>query len=262
MAETPFTLTKWYLDCVSSVGDTAILYSATVGWRGITIHYCSLLTANAGQVRTRTSMSRGSVGGDADWINVRLRRLEVEGEWRGRGRPYSAKVYEGNEGIVEWNCLQPQSRVRLRIGDATLEGLGYAECLTMTVLPWRLPMQELRWGRFVSEDHALAWIDWRGPYEEKFAVLDGERCQLTDAGEETIEASGASVRMSDSLPLRTGKVGVTVLPAAPRLRRLLPRALAGIEEHKWRSCGVLHMDGSISRGWAIHEVVHWDLEND
>ena len=42
------------------------------------------------------------------------------------------------------------------------EGTGYAERLELSIRPWRLPIRELRWGRFVSEGASMAWIDWQG----------------------------------------------------------------------------------------------------
>jgi hypothetical protein len=259
LGESSFTLTKWYMDCVTAAGETAILYSAVLGWRGLSLNYNSILMANAEGVASRASMAPARVGGDAERIEARAPRLGVEGCWSGRGGPFRAVVYEGDEGVVDWNCLQPGARVRLRVGERELDGEGYAECLTVTVPPWRLPMKQLRWGRFVSEEHSLVWIDWQGSYSKSLAVIDGRRCALRAAGEKEVVAEGATLRMSESLPLRAGELGATVLPSAPRLRRMLPRPLAAIRESKWRSRGVLTCGDETSNGWVIHEVVHWDL---
>lgn len=255
----PFTLTKWYLDCVTAEGDAAILYSGVLGWQGISLAYNSILTVSAGRVESHSSMARAHVRADAKQVEVHAPRLGIAGSWRRLGQSFRARVYEGELGFIEWNCLQTGSAVRLTVGDRTLNGTGYAECLTVTVPPWRLPMEQLRWGRFVSADRTLAWIDWQGDYNNSFAVLDGRQVALNAVNEEEAVIEEGRLRMSQSLPLRTGKLGATVLPSAPRLRRLLPRSLAAIEEHKWRSRGVLTCDGKSSDGWVIHEVVHWTL---
>lgn len=259
MNDSAFTLTKWYLDCVTTDGEAVILYSAQLAWRGVHLACNSLLHTRHSGVESRFSMARAQIGADPDKIEVKMPRLKVEGAWARIAPPFRTRVYEGDDGFVDWNCLQPGSNVRLRLGERELTGHGYAECLTVTVPPWRLKLKQLRWGRFVGEGHSLAWIDWRGSYNSAFAVLNGERCALTEAKERAVQAERASLDLHDSLPIRTGKLGATVLPFAPQLRRLLPRSLASIDERKWLSRGTLTCGDQISHGWVIHEVVHWDL---
>jgi hypothetical protein len=64
--------------------------------------------------------------------------------------------------------------------------------------------------------------------------------------------------MDQTLSLRSGRLGETVLSGAPILRRLLPSSLSEIEEKKWRSRGTLDTPDHQSRGWVIHEVVDWN----
>ena len=49
-------------------------------------------------------------------------------------------------------------------GFAPLRGTGYAERILITIPPWRLPIRELRWGRWIGEaaSRSVVWIDWRG----------------------------------------------------------------------------------------------------
>ena len=58
--------------------------------------------------------------------------------------PIHRRLFESADGIVDWTCEMP--RARTRIGEVC--GDGYAEVLHMTVPPWKLPIDELRWGRF------------------------------------------------------------------------------------------------------------------
>jgi len=246
------------MDCVTASGDTAILYSAHFGWRGVALHYNSLLCCVAGQTESRSSMRQAQVREEGAQIEYSAPGLKVKGAWQQCGNMFRAMVYEGSEGVVAWNCLQTGSDVTLRIGEMDMHGLGYAECLTVTVPPWRLPMKTLRWGRFVSREHSLIWIDWQGEYSTSLAVFDGRRSALRKASEEEIAAEGATLRMSESLPLRSGRLGDTVLPSMQRLKKLLPGSLGAIEEHKWRSRGVLDCGEQTTEGWVIHEVVHWN----
>ena len=259
MAESTFSLVKWYMDCVTAEGDAAILYCAAIGWRGIRAAYSSVLTLRQGVVESRTSMARYRLASAGGAIEVEFPRLKVAGRWQADTEPVERKVYESEAGEAVWNCLQPRSRVTVRVGERALSGLGYAECLTLTLPPWQLPMRQLRWGRFVSEEDWLVWIDWQGPHTTSFAVHNGAICEAVAVSDTEVALDGATLTMSESVPLRSGRVDETVLPGAPALRRLLPHSLFNIEEHKWRSSGTLHAPDRTSRGWAIHEVVHWNL---
>ena len=254
----PFSLVKWYLDCVTDDGQTAILYCADLRWRGLSLSYSSLLHADGQRAEQRSSMAPFRLQAEPQHIDVAFPRLHVAGSWQAAATPCQLTVYACAAGSVHWNCLQPASRVSLRIGERELTGWGYAECLTLTLPPWELPMRQLRWGRFVCAEETLAWIDWQGPFATSIAFHNGSRCALLSASEEKIVAVGATLRMDESRTLRQGEVGKTVLPASPCLRRFLPRSIAGIEERKWRSRGSLQTESRTSRGWVIHEVVDWN----
>lgn len=245
------------MDCVTDPGDAVILYCAELRWRGLHASYSSVLSVDGRSMESHASMARYRLSSTEAQILVELPRLGVSGRWEASAAPFQHTVYEDASGSVLWNCVQPRASVHLRIGDRELAGLGYAECLTVTLPPWRLPMRQLRWGRFVSPEDSLAWIDWQGAYSTSFAVRNGVRCETLSVSDSEVALRGASLRMEESFPLRTGRVGDTILPGAPALGRMLPRGLFNIEEHKWRSRGILNAEDRSSKGWVIHEVVHW-----
>jgi len=256
---TPFSLTKWYMDGVDDNGDAVIFYCAELLWRGISAFYNSILSVRNGKVEARSSMSRCRLASTKGEILVEFPKLGVSGRWKSDADPVQRTVYENASGSVCWNCLQPRSSVNLRVGDWEFTGSGYAECLTLTLPPWQLPMRQLRWGRFVSRQETLCWVDWQGPYSTCFAVHNGCFRETVSVSDSLIALSDVTLRMEDSFPLRTGRLASTILPGAPALSKLLPRSLFKIEERKWRSRGVLSGQGSASEGWVIHEVVDWKL---
>jgi hypothetical protein len=132
--------------------------------------------------------------------------------------------------------------VSLNIAGRPVTGLGYVEVLTLTLPPWRLPIDELRWGRFCAADGGAVWIEWRGPHPLKLGLLDGAPAPFMP------ERLG----LRDHRVLRSGRIGETALAMIPRLDRLPGRVL-GLSETKWLSRGAL----AGSEGWAIHEVVRW-----
>jgi hypothetical protein len=247
------------MDCVTDAGDAAILYCADLNWRGMHLTYSSALTVSEGLVETKSSMAGYRLNESDGQIVVEFPRLEVSGSWRADAEPYQRTVFENASGSVEWNCLQPRSLVNLRVGGRELKGLGYAECLTLTVPPWQLPMRQLRWGRFVSLEESLAWVDWQGEYCTSFAVHNRRACETLSVSDAEVAIPGATLRMEDSLQLRAGRLRATVISGAPALSKLLPRSLRNIEEQKWRSRGSLNAKDGSSRGWVIHEVVNWKL---
>jgi len=254
-----FSLVKWYMDCVTDSGDAAILYCADLHWRGVHLAYSSVLTVHGNSTDAHSSMARSRLSSTNGQILVEFPQLDVSGSWKADAAPVQRTVFKDASGSVEWNCLQPRSSVHLRAGGRELTGLGYAECLTLTLPPWQLPMRQLRWGRFVSPDDCLAWVDWQGEYCTSFAIHNGRACETLSVSDAEVVLPGATLRMEESFPLRDGRLGSTVLPGAPALGKLLPRSLRNIEEQKWRSRGRLNEQDRSSHGWVIHEVIHWKL---
>jgi len=254
------------MDLVTDAGDAFILYCADMRWRGLSATMGNLLESpNGASPRSRFSMGSYRLSSTPDEILVEHPRLKLSGRWQAITPPFRCTVYDGPEGSVVWNCMQPSSRVTARVSGRALSGLGYAECLTLTLPPWRLPMDQLRWGRFVCPDNSLAWIDWQGSYSTSFAVLNGRRSALESASEQMITTSDAVLHIEPGVSLRSGRLGETILPGALALRKLFPRSLFNVQEDKWKSLGTLTINGGkptkqpeqTSTGWVIHEMVHW-----
>jgi hypothetical protein len=197
---------------------------------------------------------------EGNTISTALPRLGITGSWERSAARVQRTIFESSAGYVHWDCLQPKSEACLEIADVgRFTGLGYAECLTLTLPPWQLPMRQLRWGRYLSPNDSLAWIDWQGRFTSTFAIYNGQEYTPSAVSETEIVFDNGALQLDRSLSLRSGLLGHTVLPGAPTLRKFLPSSLFRIEEHKWRSHGTLTFPGFSSSGWAIHEVVHWNI---
>ncbi len=256
-----FLLTKWYLDCVSDSGDTAIVYVADLRWNALSIHYGSLLTVLDGKIGSAFSLHGTSAPElSNDTIALRQSGLDVVATWKGLRPPVRRTVFENLHGAVDWDCLQPMSEVELLLrGGTRLRGLGYAECLTLSLFPWRLPLSSLNWGRFLSPDDAIVWIDWQGASQTRTVIHNGEEIpavSITDS--EVVFAEGGSrLDLDRGLVLRQGRLGDTVLSGISRLAGLLPGSMLSVQECKWRSRGIFRTARGERSGWAIHEVVKW-----
>lgn len=258
MNTAPFSLTKWYLDCVAEEGGAAIVYCADMRWRGVHSRMASVLRSpREGHAETHSSLGAYALAACAERIAIEHPRLKVRGEWLGTMPPFQQTVYEEPGGAVTWNCAQPGARAAVRVGDREVAGMGYAECVTLTIPPWRLPLKQLWWGRFVSAAHSFAWIDWRGQHAMRLAICDGKACALEAVSEVDVVCDRAALRIEPGAVLRAGTLASTILPGAPGLARMFPKSLFNVVERKWKSRGTLLVEGERSAGWVIHEVVDW-----
>jgi len=256
-----FRLSKWYLDCVTDTGDASIAYIGEAVWGKLRLHYSSLLESTGTQVKERHSFRKPSqphiTGGLLHWESD---VLDAEGEWKldsqkSTGTGIQRTIYRSEIGCIEWHCLAPRAAARIGMR----RGLGYAEYLTMTIPPWKLPIASLRWGRFASDSHGIVWIDWQGESSQRFVFADGEAIGSHAVEDGRIEiANGARLTMDRSLVLRDGALGTTVLSRIPTIRKSFPARLLQIRECKWRSRGRLEWPGRPpEEGWVIHERVDW-----
>jgi hypothetical protein len=259
--ESSFLLTKWYLDCVAENGDVAIVYVANLRWNRLSMHYGSLLTALDGRVHCASSLRKcGFPRLDRDTLTLGLPQLGVEGTWRALRAPVQRTVFDGPDGSVHWHCHQPMAQVDLSLrGKARVIGLGYAECVTLSVPPWKMPLEKLHWGRFLSDQHSLVWIDWRGPHPWRTVLHNGDELDIRSLTESGIRfaQTGMNLHLDRGMVLRSGQLGQTLFAGISRLAKLLPRNMLTVEECKWRSRGILRAGNIAESGWAIHEVVKW-----
>ena len=257
-----FELSKWYADCISLEGDVFIGYCAKLRLGSISVPYQSALVYTRDQaVESWSSLRRLTLPRASDaQINWRSAPLGIRGEWVSRSKPLRETVYCSDEGEVEWSCLQPNSRasVNTKRGHA-IGGTGYIEHLRLTIPPWRMPISQLRWGRVVAESASLVWIDWKGAFQNTIVYCNGTQVVAKRIGDDGIELSdGAKIAFDQSVMLREGPLGSTVLTSIPGITRFAPASTLRIHERKWRSRVRWTGTRRLSQdAWAIHEVVTW-----
>ena len=176
------------------------------------------------------------------WGDVELTRRTPE---------FGATLLESPDGSVNWQCVMPSADARLRVGDRELHGRGYAEILTMTLPPWKLPIDELRWGRFIGDAHSIVWIDWRGRHPLTLILRDGVTVEGLVRDDE-VTSGDVALSISDSVPIRAATLGESL----PRVAAVLPGRLGSAKERKWCSRSTVRRGTQvIDRGWVVHEVV-------
>lgn len=243
-----FHLTKWYGDCVTAAGECRIGYWAELEWRGLHVRYAAVLEGGAG---TRTTVRAGQgprrEGAGYRWVEP---ALEVDWRWEAAAPGYRVEWMEG----VAWECVMPAARA-----EAGVEGDGYLERLEMTIEPWRLPIERLRWGHYAGGGDSLVWVDWAGPVCRRLVLRRGAPVEAAEIGDGRVRlASGEELVCDEGKTLRAGPLGRNVLAAVPALKRLAPLRLLRVEEQKRLSRAAVRRAGeAVSEGWAVHEVVRW-----
>lgn len=252
-----FRLSKWYLDSVTESGETLIAYTGAVEWRAVRLPYSSVLRASIphGVALCHTLRAQKEPEVKQGSILWRSQELQVHGLWQSDDPTFRETIFSCEQGLVEWHCLMPRARVQ--VGDQA--GFGYAEHLLVTVPPWKLPIKNLRWGRFANSSDWIVWIDWEGEFSWRRVYVNGEAVTPAVLKDSRIEFyNGAGLTLDRSLTLREGTLGTAALSAIPGIRSTFPARLLGISERKWRSRARLERKGERAvEGWAIHEVVRW-----
>jgi len=258
-----FTLSKWYMDCVSNAGDVFIGYAATLRWKALSINYASVLEQPAGtETSLRTSLLGYSPpehnGSSLTWIAA---SLGVNAAWESLSEPIERTIFESDGGDIVWRCIAPIAAAQVQTqGQPNLKGLGYVEHISLTIPPWQLPMDELRWGRLLSERSQLTWIEWRGVQPLTLVFHNGvlvENIFVTD-DELVLPDGNLKISRVGRRVLRQGTLVNTALSVIPGIQHVIPHRILDARETKWCSRGKLTIAGeAVAEGWVIHEIVRW-----
>ena len=197
-------------------------------------------------------------------ITWRNSKVGVAGVWETLTQPLQARIFESAAGYLDWHCHQPASKVRLQLKNRVLEGRGYVEQLTLTAPPWHFPMQELRWGRFGSEEDHVVWIEIREAVKRQWLWLNGEPVQHSSIENDGIAAPEADflLTLDRGAVLESEKKIFSVvgglLRHLPGLGSAMPLSFLMADNCKWLSKGQLQRPRkALATGVAIHEWVNF-----
>lgn len=245
---------------MDAAGRVVIGHWASFAWRGLGFSWQSVVLCEPeGPPRRRTSLARDPApvrrDGAIEWNSP---ALECSIHAEPLLDSVALRLLDAPGGTVDWTCEAPAARVSVELArHPPIRGPGYAERLSMTIPPWRLPIRELRWGRWHDAEGArsIVWIDWRGPAPRTWVIADGRSvpdATVTDSG---LSAGGLSLTLSGSRDLEARALD-DVLRSIPPLQSMLPKALLALRERRWKSSGTLRSGATAPvTGEAIHELV-------
>lgn len=262
-----FSLTKSYLDCQTADGATIVCYASLLRLAHLKFRQASWLellpdgTTKRRQTFIRGAMPEETEEGTIEW---QCRGIHAVGQWQAEHPALPLQhLHTSGDLTTDWHCIQPRSRVTLRLENRHYRGIGYAERLHITLPPWKLPIDTLHWGRFLGNSgSSVVWIVWEGPHP--VTLLWDTQKKLHTSGLHA--ASDGSSLQTENLKLdfdrrhtlREGAIGTTVLRSFPALaKKLLPPSILHLHERKWAGAATLTTPSGIETGLSIHEIVRF-----
>lgn len=257
-----FELVKWYLDVVEPDGTATIAYWTSLEWLGLNLTWHNVTRYALGAPPAERSSLRGVpapvvVDQHVAW---RSERLGVETIHEPSSGGATLALLDDAKGRIVWECLAPAARARLDRDGLSTAGTGYVERMTMTVPPWELPIDELRWGRWISDDasSSVVWIDWRGALPRCWVVVNGAvQLAPVDVRDDGVDSAAGRLALGAPRTLHDRSVG-KMLRGISALARVAARVPLRWHETKW-CCRATFTDAArVSRqGWTIHEIVRF-----
>jgi len=261
-----FYLNKWFLDFVDDNGNAMIFYSAEFKWHGLKIPYSSWLNCDKDGSVTQKSRFRNVQlpAKNEDIISWKDSKFGVSGVWRRSALPISARIFESDDGFLDWKCYQPASQTELKVGGIVKLGKGYAEQLVLTIPVWKIPMDELRWGHVRSENYQIVWIELIENETKQWLWLNGERiynCKIDDHLI-LIPDKNISINLDQGVVLESEKKIMSVVEKlmnyVPGLKKHIPLKFLLADERKWLSKAIISSEKNwIENGITIHEYVNF-----
>lgn len=254
-------LIKWYMDFISDEGETWLGYAAKLNFMGLPLGYSAILKGDMKEPFTaRYSLKsrfpeqyQNNYQWNASYFNCKM-------QWQGVEELISSPVqlWESEDGGVLWHNQLPRAEAQLQFEGKSYRGLGYVECLTMNLPPWKLPIKILRWGRFVSGNKALVWIHWilKDKSERQWLFLDGIPVECMENKKNFIRWEDGTLEIYEGQIIREGLLKDTAFSQTPFLKILFPKSVLHINEYKRLASGELRLtSGKVYKGWIIDETV-------
>ena len=256
-----FNIDKLYLDCIDESGNCFIIYWAKLDLYFFSIFYSGLIFSDPkGFTAEKAVFKKSEKPAINDLLHFSQKSLNIDGSWKRSDDPFTISLYkDSEENEIKWDCHHPKSLAEIIYNEKVYKGYGYAETLSLPTKPWDLPIDELRWGRFLSDLNTIVWINWKGKHPVNRIFLDG--IEFNDAVHEDniISFCGGiyQIMFSEILIIRKGEL-LNLFSGISWLKVFFNRRILNAMEIKYKAKSTFTKnDVSLSGGWSLFEIVTW-----
>lgn len=259
--QTGFKIEKLYIDCIDDQGNCFIVYWAKVKFFLLRIIYSGLIFCDSDGLTIEKSTFRKTVKPVINGtINFNHKFLKAGLSLKRIDDPITRSLYKESENIeLIWNCHHPRALAEINYNGKVYKGLGYAETLFCPINPLKLPMAELRWGRFLSDSHAVIWISWKDKNPLNKIFLNGIEYNDAIFDNKTIIFNDGKHKLtfSEIQTIRDGKLS-GIFSKMKFLKILFNSRLLDTVEIKYKAKTILSENSIFSsEGWSLFEIVTW-----
>ncbi len=252
---------KLYLDCIDTSRNCFIIYVVRLNFFFIKIFYSALIFSDAeGNIIEKSSLKKNRIPLIDGSMNLFNEALDISGSWERKDCSIinSLRCIDGVSELI-WNCHHPKALTKVRFNGKDFKGYGYAETLYLPIKTWNPPIEELRWGRFLSEKYTVIWINWKGKNSVNKIFLNG--IEFTDAlfhDNNIIFSAGAyMLEFSDIQLLRNGKIS-NLFAKTPWMKTIFNGRILNAKESKYTAKAILTKNSDIlATDWSLFETVTW-----
>lgn len=243
-----FRLEKAYVDVLDDGGNWWIGYDASLAWGPAHLGYREVFAENF----SRRSTTIGSRGGTSGRVHLPGASLEL----LSGSAPRPTLSFKNS--VLEWRLTHVRGDVLLNVDGAEriISGAGYGEIVVLQAPPWRLGIEQLRWGRYISATHFATWIVATGPQPISFGVIDDGVVTATAVQENVLHLGDHRIELGGIVrPIAAGDpLDQRSWPIRRLARRLAP-AFALAQHKAVYNTVMTAADGSSEVGMAIAEQV-------
>jgi hypothetical protein len=259
---TYFRLEKLYLDCIDNQGNCFIVYWVNLKLLFSKIIYSGLIFSDSEGVTIEKASLKNI---EKPLINELLvfynRFMNLRGSWKCADNPpplFSFKDAKTRE--LVWNCHHPKALTEIVYDNNTYKGFGYAETLSMKIKPWDLPIDELRWGRFLSDRYTIIWINWEGKYPVNKIFCNGiEYNDIIFESERISFGSGIFILLFLEIFIVRKGILSKIFSNMPWLKIIFKKSILNTLEVKYKARSILNENSiTIANGWSLYETVTWE----
>jgi hypothetical protein len=255
-------ISRWHLDCIAVDGDFFVGEAVSIRWKKLHINLVSGITGFANQIEHRATVVfkevfPSEVGPELNW---NCPPLMVRGTWEALAPKFEQALFADENQMVQWRCVAPRAKVSLQLGDSrTMSGVGYADHVIVTADKWTVPINEIRFGRYLTDRESFIWIDLAGAFTKPWIWRNGVEQPLGSVSDNIVALEDKhTLGLAHRTMVREGTLGDTVLLSMPALRMLVPRSVASVYECTWRTRAVL-LEGTeqADSGYALHQLIRF-----